>query len=113
MKDTKTEIGFTYKGVEYTLGFTASALKQMERDGFKFAKMDEMVLNAPVELFCGAFIAHHKNTPRKLRLEIYDALCSKSEESGDELTDILGTMLAEAIEELNSHQGNVEWRVLK
>ena len=113
MKDTKTKIKFPYNGNNYTLEFTASSLKQMERQGFKFGKMDEIILTAPVELFCGAFIANHRSTPRKLREEIFDQLCSSSKEGGEELTEVLGNMLSEAIEELNSHQGNVEWSVVR
>ena len=113
MKDTKTKIQFPSKGVDYTLEFTASSLKQMERQGFKFGKMDEIILTAPVELFCGAFIANHRSTPRKLREEIFEQLTASSEEGGEELTEVLGSMLSEAIEELNSHQGNVKWSVVR
>ena len=113
MKDTKTKICFPYEGTDYVLEFTASSLKQMERQGFKFGKMDEIILTAPVELFCGAFIANHRATPRKLREKIYDELKSTSEDGGDDLTEVLGSMLSEAIEELNSHQGNVKWSVTR
>lgn len=112
MKDHKTKITFPYNDVEYTLEFTAASLKQMERNGFKFGKMDEIILTAPVELFCGAFIANHRSTPRKLREEIFEQLAD-TEENGEALTEVLGNMLAEAIEELNSHQGNVKWSILK
>ena len=108
MKDHKTTISFEYDGKEYTLEYTASALKQMERQGFKFAKLDEIVLTAPLELFIGAFNANHKNTPRKLREEIYEQLC-ETEEGGEALTEVIGSMLSEAIEELNSHRGNIKW----
>ena len=113
MNDTKTRIQFNYKGTDYTLEYTASSIKQMERNGFKFGKMDEIILTAPVELFVGAFIANHRSTPRKLREGIFEQLNGTSEDGGEELTEILGTMLSEAIEELNSHQGNVKWSVVK
>ena len=114
MKDHKIRICFPYKGTDYTLEFTASSLKQMEKvQGIKFAKLDEMIFTAPLELFCGAFIANHKTTPRKVREEIYEQLCNTAEESGEELSEIIGEMLSEAVEELDSHQGNVKWSVLR
>lgn len=113
MKDTRTSISFEYEGKEYELCFTASSLKSMERQGFSFADIDKHAFTAPEELFCGAFIANHKNTPRKLRLEIYEALCGESE-NGDALTEILYMMISEAIDELNSHsKGNVKWTLNK
>ena len=105
-------IAFEYDGKEYNLGFTADSLKQMERGGFKFAKMDESILTAPEELFYGAFIAHHKEVPRKKREEIYRAL-TNTEEGDDQkqtIAEALGILLSQAIEELNTKQGNVPWR---
>lgn len=111
MDNKRKQLVFTYDDVEYTLEFTADSLKRMERNGFKFGKMDEIVLTAPIELFCGAFESKHRKTPRKLREEIFNQLC-ESNEKGDALTEVLGDMLSQAIEELNSHQGNVKWSIL-
>lgn len=111
-KNDKTRIKFEYDGQGYTLEFTADSIKQMERSGFKFGKIDEIILTAPEELFVGSFIANHKAVPRKRRLEIYQALVGE-DENGETLSEVLGEMLSEAIEELNSHQGNVTWSVLK
>lgn len=113
MENNRTKIGFEYQGTEYTLEYTADALKKMERTGFKFAKLDEIALTATEELFVGAFIANHNNVPRKKRLEIWNALTEKDEESGQDLAEVLGTMLSEAVEELNTHQGNVHWTIKK
>lgn len=107
-------IAFEYEGKEYNLGFTADSLKQMERGGFKFAKMDESILTAPEELFYGAFIAHHKEVPRKKREEIFRAL-TNTEEGDDQkqtIAEALGILLSQAIEELNTKQGNVPWRMV-
>lgn len=111
-KDSKTTIEFEYEGKTYKLEFTASSIKKMERQGFKFGKMDEIALTAVEELFSGAFIANHENVTRRKRREIFEALCEPSE-SGDAIGEVLGDMLSEAIEELNTHQGNVKWSVLK
>ena len=111
MDNKRKQIIFTYDDVEYTLEFTADSLKRMERNGFKFGKMDEIVLTAPIELFCGAFESKHRKTPRKLREEIFNQL-AEDNENGQALTEVLGDMLSQAIEELNSHQGNVKWSIL-
>lgn len=111
-KNEKTRIKFQYEGQDYVLEFTADSIKQMERNGFKFGKIDESILTAPEELFCGSFIANHRAVPRKRRLEIYKELAGE-DESGSALSEVLGDMLSEAIEELNSHQGKVAWSIVK
>lgn len=111
MKDTKTKITIPdFEGHKYVLEFTASSLKKMEKQGFKFGKMDEIALTAVEELFYGAFLANHQYTPLSTRKRIFEALKDESG-NGDKLSEVLSNMLAEAIEELNSHQGNVEWSV--
>ncbi len=113
MNNSQNFIIFEIDGTEYALGFTADSLKQMERNGFKFGKMDESILTAPLELFCGAFIAKHRNVPRKRREEIYEMLTANEngEENKQSLAEALGILLSEAVEELNTHQGNVPWRL--
>lgn len=111
MNNAQNFIIFEIDGTEYNLGFTADSLKQMERNGFKFGKMDDSILTAPLELFCGAFIAKHRNVPRKRREEIYAMLTENDEEGKQNLAEALGVLLGETIEEMNTHQGNVSWRV--
>ena len=110
MKNRKTKLRIPYDGTEYVLEFTPDSLKQMERNGFNFAKMNDYILTAPEELFYGAFIANHKRVPQATRKEIWDNVCEQ-DENGAYLTDIIGEMISEAINELNTHQGNVTWSV--
>lgn len=110
MKNRKTKLTFEYDGQNYTLEFTPDSLKQMERGGFNFSRMQDAILTAPEELFYGAFIANHRRTTRSLREEIWKAMTDTDEE-GNYLSDIIGEMMSEAINELNSHQGNVKWSV--
>lgn len=112
MKDTKTRISFEYDGTEYTLEYTAASLKKMERMGVKFGKLDETILTTPEELFSGAFIANHESVPKKKRLEIYKELAGENDD-GEAIGEVIGQMLSEAIEELNSHSGKVKWSVKK
>lgn len=110
MKNRKTKLRIPYENTEYVLEFTPDSLKQMERNGFNFAKMNDYILTAPEELFYGAFIANHKRVPQATRKEIWDSISDQNAD-GYYLTDIIGEMISEAITELNSHQGNVAWSV--
>lgn len=112
MKNTKTRIGFDIDGVRYTLEYTADSLKQMERNGVNFSKLEERVLTATEELFCGAFIANHRYVPMKKRQEIYKMLCESSSDGKEALSDVIGNMLTEALDELTNRGGNVAWEVL-
>ena len=112
-KIQKTKIEFEYEGVDYTLEYTAASLKKMEEGGFDFAHLDRKVLTAAEELFYGAFLANHKNTPRKVCETIYKEFSESAEDGGASLTDVLGQMLNEALEELTSHKGNIKWKVAK
>ena len=110
MDNKKKKIKISYDDTEYVLEFTPDSLKQMERNGFNFTKMNDYILTAPEELFYGAFITNHKRVPQAKRKEIWDSLCNQNE-NGEYLTDVIGDMISEAITELNTHQGNVAWSV--
>lgn len=110
-EDNRTKIKFEYEGEAYCLVFTADSIKKMERNGFKFGKIDEQVLTAPEELFAGAFIANHPTVPKKKRIEIYKALKECEEEDSDTtIMDAIGIMLSEAVESIKP-KGNVSWRM--
>lgn len=109
--DNRTKIKFTYEGRDFTLVFSADALKKMERKyGVKFAKLDDQILTAGEELFCGAFIENHNEVPRAKREEIYKALCDTMEGGSESVNDVLIEMVNEAIEEIKP-KGNVVWKV--
>ena len=110
MKNRKTKLRIPYNDTEYVLEFTPDSLKQMERNGFNFTKMNDYILTSPEELFYGAFIANHKRVPQATRKEIWDSVCDQNE-NGDYLTDIIGEMISEAITELNTRLRNVAWSV--
>lgn len=112
MQTNKTTISFEYGNQQYTLGFTPRTIKAMEQNGFNFAKIEDKMLSAPEELFCGAFLEKHPMTPRKLRLEIYHELTENAED-GENLMDVLEAMIAEAIDALSTHTGNLKWSVNK
>lgn len=99
-----------YKGVTYTLCYTPDSLKKLESSGFSLGTLDQNAVRANMELFCGAFIANHQYTPRSTREEIYYQLTEKNE-NGEKLMEVINSMIAEALEELNTHQGNVTWTV--
>ena len=114
------KIKFEFDGVPYTLRFTPRSLKRMEKEGFKFGKMDETLLTSPEELFCGAFYAEHPHVPRDKKLKIYKALkremdnapeTEDMDDDTDQLTKVLGDMLADALNEITNRGGNVSWGV--
>lgn len=107
----KTTLEFEYKGKEYSLWFTADALKRLEKNGFSFAEIGDRVLTATEELFCAAFNAKHSETPRKVREEIYKEF-SDEDEDGSSLAEVLVEMLNETIESMKP-RGNIRWKTAK
>lgn len=96
-------INFTYKNVDYTLGFTLATIEQMERSGFVLKELDTKTATRAQELFYGAFIANHKGIKRKLVDEIYEALGNKE--------DLIVALIELYNEAANSllEEGNVGW----
>ena len=107
-KDRK-KIQFTFEGSDYTLEYTPQSIRKMDRDGFNLAEIDNHIVNAPYDLFSGAFIARHNYVPVKERERMYEALVNQNEE-GDNLLEFLGEMLKDELEFIiNKPSGNVNW----
>jgi len=104
----KSTITFEYNGKEYTLGYTAETLSRLEKSGFSFGNLADHLLTAPEEIFYGAFEENHRDTPRRIRREIWKELCADSDE-GDSLTEALYEMVNEASKALKP-SGNVKWK---
>ena len=109
---SKTKIEFTRDRKNYVLEYTADSLKKMEKRGFSFSKIEDQVLNAMDEMFCGLFIENHDDVPKKERLEIVREFTEASED-GEQIESVITAMLNEGLEELRQHKGNVSWRVRK
>ena len=112
MQTEKTRIRFNYDGKDYTLEFTAASLKKMQAKGFNFVDFDSHALTVPEDVFSGAFIANHNDTPDKLRKEIFHDLAA-TEADGEALEEILVAMVEEAMEEITYHRGNTKWEVVR
>lgn len=109
--DNRTKISFEYDGKPYTLFYSASALKKMEKSyGVKFAKLDDQALTAAEDLFSGAFIENHNEVSRAKRDEIFSALSATAEGGKESISEILIEMITEAMEEMKP-KGNVVWKV--
>lgn len=109
----RTTIEFEYKGTEYTLCLTIGELKRLERNGFSFGDIGNHVLTASEDLFCAAFNAYHKDTPRKVRETIFKELSDSEDIDGEEgasLSDVLFKMANEVIASM-APSGNVKWKV--
>ena len=111
MKTKKTRIGFDYQGKHYTLEFTAQSLKAMEEGGFDFTTIDSKIMTGPENVFIGAFIANHADTPIEKRLEIYQQLKDEKIGQSSMLYTTLLAMIGEAYDELTTHLGNIAWSV--
>lgn len=73
------QIKFTYDDMEYTLEYSRSVIRTMERNGFKFDKIgDEPATYIPM-LFEGAFLMHHRRTKTETINEIYKHIPNKDE----------------------------------
>ena len=96
-------IHFSYKNVDYTLGFTLATIEQMERSGFVLRELGDKTATRAKELFYGSFIDKHKGIKRKLVDEIYDNLADK-----EGLLEALVEIYNEAGDAL-LEEGNVGW----
>ena len=123
MKSERTKIEFDYNNKHYCLMYTANSLKRLEKAGINFNKLQDMVFTAPEALFRGSFYANHPTESEKTIHEIYLALKRTAEDATPEydddgsevdlLTQTLGDMIAEAVDEFTGRgaKGNVNWKV--
>lgn len=110
-KDRKM-IKFSVDGSDYTLMYTVASVRKMERDGFDFTDVERNVVNAPYDLFAGAFIAKHNYVPREERDRLYERLVNENE-SGQNLIASLSEMLSDELDFIvNKPQGNVTWAMV-
>lgn len=68
------QITFSYKGKDYTLEYTRSSIRRMERDGFDTNSAEQSPMSAVYALFRGAFYANHRSIDTKVVDEIFDNL---------------------------------------
>lgn len=113
MKTERTKIQFEWEGKPLTLEFTADSLRKMEDRGFDITEIDKHLLTIGETLFCGAFIAHHDNISESKRKELFREISACAEDGEERIEDVLANMLKEAIDEIQSHRGNLKWRMTK
>ena len=112
MKTERSKIQFEWDGKLITREFTADSLRKMEARGFDISKVEERLLTLGETLFVGAFIANHDDIKESKRRELYKEISAVSEgEQAEGIDDALAGMLREAIEEMQSHRGNLKWKV--
>lgn len=100
-----SQIQFSYKDRDYTLEYTRTTARQMEAAGFVLDDLTEKMMTKSLELFRGAFLAHHKFIKNDLVEEIYYSIKNRSE-----LIKKLADMYREPyFELLDDDAGNVEW----
>ncbi len=101
-------LGFTYKGVEYTLEFTRKTVARMEQDGFAISEIGERPMTLLPELFAGAFKANHPFVRKELVDEIFGKFTNKSELIA-KLAEMYNEPIAALVEEPEEDEGNIAW----
>ena len=112
-------ITFTADGKDYRLEVTPATIKQMEKSGVNFTRLDDQIL-AVETLWKGLFIAHHPTVPDRKRMEIYNELAQVADgeeqeyDENGEPVDALMTAVSDeyeaALNSLKRKQGNVSWK---
>ena len=100
------QLTFTYGDKDYTLEYTRSSIRTMERQGFIADDISRKPMTTIPDLFAGAFLAHHSTTKRKQIDEIYENLNGKLD-----LIAALTEMYNDAVETLidSKDEGNANW----
>ena len=97
------QLTLTFKDKTYTIEFTRSSIRQMERGGFDPEKLVSMPMTMLPDLFAGGFIANHPSMKRSKVDEIYKELKDKKK-----LLNALLEMYAEPVNSLMD-EGNLDW----
>lgn len=99
------QLKIEYEGKTYTLEFSRSSVRALERKGFVVGEVGDKPMMI-LDMFAGAFSMHHSNVKREKIEEIYDSLSGK-----DKLLEAMSEMYSEPIESLMAEPetGNATW----
>ena len=100
----------TKDGQKYTLEFTKKSIKEMEANGFRIDKLNEMPITAVSELFAGAFIAHHKFLKKNVVEELFNGI-TKKEDLFATLVEMYTEPYSALMNDPEDGEGNVSWEV--
>ena len=109
------KISFDLADKHYTLEYTRATVKQMERNGFSLAKVEDQPVTMLTMLFAGAFLAHHKRVATDPdKVEWILSKMKKKDDLYNELLDMyqatMLTIMDEALfDEPEEDEGNVTW----
>lgn len=68
------QLTFEFDGIPYTLEFTRSTVRRMEKNGFDIAKVEDAPMSGIYDLFAGALRAHHPNTDARKIDAMFDKM---------------------------------------
>lgn len=106
-------IRLTFNGKEYNLEFTRNSIVKMERGGFNVGQVDERPISSTLQLFKGAFIAHH---PKESEEVIEDLFRHIPEDQRPALMRALMEEYAKPVNALykpaEDDKGNVSWETV-
>ena len=101
------QLRFNYEGREYVLEYTRRTVRTMEENGFIGSEIGDKPMSL-LQLFSGAFLAHHRFEKADRIEEIYAAMPDK-----ETLVQKLIEMYNEPIEALmadpGEDSGKIEW----
>lgn len=102
------KLNLTYEGVDYTLEYTRTSIKNMERNNFDINDLQKKPLTTLPKLFHGAFQAHHPRIKQELTDKILDNLTNKEGLIG-KLAEMYSEPIAALLEDPEVNEGNATW----
>lgn len=102
---------FEYEGKAYTLEFTRATVKKLGKDGFNLDEIGRDPLNTIEDLWCGAFLAHHRYIDRQKALDMLSHVGNRKELLG-KLCEMYNEPIAALINENDDEDEtkNVGWK---
>ena len=102
-------IEFDYDNQHYTLEYSRNVVRQMEASGFSINEVDTRPATRIPQLWQGAFMMHHKRTPKETINEIYTHF-TKKDQLIEKLVELYFEAMTSLIEDAEENDPKkIEW----
>jgi hypothetical protein len=101
-------IKLKYDNTDYLLEFTRASITTMEKNGFSIQDLQSKPATCVIQLFSGAFIAHHRSVRQSDTEKIFNALTNK-EKLLLKLVEMYNEPLMSLFEDGEEDPGNATW----
>mgnify|MGYP002773905956 CR=1 FL=1 len=98
----------TCEGKDYILEFNRRTVAEMERNGFIAADVSKKPMSTLPVMFEGAFLAHHRFTPKETIAKMFDSMPNKSDLIG-KLSEMYNEPILSLLTDSEEPEGNVNW----